>query len=100
MDVGVTTDPADRIATIRDVCYRDLCSESDLAAALSLSGRTLRRYVARGMPVVMICRRRYFEPEAVSAWLRKNCRAAKIMRARPRGKGWKPPAQQSGQTPP
>jgi hypothetical protein len=76
MDVGVTTEaePADRIATIRNVCLAGLCTDAELAEALSASQRTVRRYIARGMPVVMICRRRHFEPAAVSAWLLESGR--------------------------
>jgi hypothetical protein len=76
MDVGVPPEPepADRIATLRSVCLGGLCTDAELAEALSASLRTVRRYVARGMPVVMICRRRYFEPAAVSAWLLENGR--------------------------
>jgi phage terminase Nu1 subunit (DNA packaging protein) len=74
MDVGIMQqeEPADRITTIRDACIGSLCTDVELATALDLSVRTLRRYTARGMPVVMICRRRYFEPTAVAAWLNRR----------------------------
>lgn len=80
MEMGVEIDaaPSDRISAIRKICYGDLCSDTELAAALSLSVRTVHRYIARGMPMVKIGRRRYFEPEASAAWLRENCRTTKV----------------------
>jgi hypothetical protein len=72
---------SDRIAAIRDAMR--FCTDAELAVALSLSVRTIHRYVARVLPVMKFGRRQYFEPAAVSAWLLENCHSAKAARVQP-----------------